>query len=55
MNYQPSNFLEGVDLDGRTKAVRETIKRITANRDKKAKKRQLLAKKMRNISTNEKY
>ena len=34
MNYRPSNFLEGVDLDGRTKAVRETIKRITANRDK---------------------
>lgn len=55
MNYRPSNFLEGVDLDGRTKAVRETIKRITANRDKKAKKRQLLAKKLKNIRTNEKY
>ena len=42
-------FSEGVDHDGRTKAVRETIRRINAQRDKRAKKQLLLTKRINKL------
>ena len=42
-------FSEGVDLDGRTKAVKETIRRINAQRDKRAKKQLLLTKRINKL------
>ena len=42
-------FSEGVDHDGRTKAVKETIRRINAQRDKRAKKQLLLTKRINKL------
>ena len=46
-------FSEGVDLDGRTKAVRETIRRINAQREQKAKKKLLLTKRINKLRSHE--
>ena len=42
-------FSEGVDLDGRTKSVKETIRRINAQREQKAKKKLLLTKRINKL------
>ena len=44
-------FSEGVDLDGRTKSVKETIRRINLQREKKAKKQLLLTKRIDKLRT----
>ena len=42
-------FSEGVDLDGRTKSVKETIRRINAQREQKNKKKLLLTKRINKL------